>query len=146
MKLPARKYEINLNTALQLGQLVLLVAGGVWFAADQKAGQERNAAAIVRNLEAIVANRDDDRERDKTIRQMQTDASAWQNIEFRVGRLEDNFEGITATVRDLTATVNDNSQETLRALGGIASDVRVIGEKVDRLDKSINGDEPGNRR
>lgn len=58
---------------------------------------------------------------------LQTAAQAYQNVTFRVGRLEDEFLGLTTETRSQEKTMNT-----------IASDVRVMREIVERLDKAVS--------
>lgn len=112
---PSWKFEWNPNTILQTITLIAFVWGGgtAWQAI--KAGQEKNADAILRNSADIA--------------QLKTDAKAFANIQFRVERLEDGFVGVTANTRDLERTINI-----------MASDVRVMREIVERIDKKDRAD------
>lgn len=110
MPKPSWKFEWNPNTFLQLAQILMLIGGGAWYVATQQAGQERNADRIGRV--------------EQDVGRLQTNAAAYSNIEFRIKRLEDGFIGVTANTRDLEKTIN-----------GMASDIRVMREILDRLDK-----------
>ena len=115
---PSWKNELNINTVvIVVGFIVIGVGWGVTW---QKVvnGQQTNARDIAQL-------RDD-------VSQLKTDARAFDNIRFRVERLEDGFVGITANTRDLEKTIN-----------AIASDIRVMREIVERLDKKDRADAAG---
>ena len=111
MNLPAVDNRINLNTFLQIIQIVMIVGGGAWFAATIRGDVDRNTKDINRIQNSVTA--------------IATDASAYTNIRFRVDRLEQGFIGVTTDNKDLEKKINE-----------MAADVRVMREIVERLDKS----------
>ena len=111
MNLPTVENRVNLNTLLQIVQIIMIVGGGAWFAATIRGDVDRNT----RDISKIQTN----------VSSIATDASAYTNIRFRVDRLEQGFIGVTTDNKDLERQIN-----------GMAADVRVIREIVNRLDKS----------
>jgi hypothetical protein len=74
---------------------------------------------------SVTQNADKISEIKSALGTLQTAAQAYQNVTFRIGRLEDGFLGLTTETRD---------QE--RTMSTIASDIRVMREIVERLDKA----------
>lgn len=128
MQRPGFENKVNINTIMLF--LTLLGTGIGWGVNYQaiKSGQKVNADNITRiERETIPELR-------KSIGELQTDARAYANIEFRVGRLEDGFVTVTANTRDLEKTINS-----------MASDIRVMRQIVERLDSTSDREVPPKR-
>ena len=129
MQRPGFENKVNINTIMLF--LTLLGTGIGWGVNYQaiKSGQKVNADNITRieretipEIRSSIAQIQSDAR--NYAKQNETDARAYANIEFRVGRLEDGFVTVTANTRDLEKTIN-----------GMASDIRVMREILSRLDK-----------
>ncbi|SON55550.1 hypothetical protein HDIA_2009 [Hartmannibacter diazotrophicus] len=122
MQKPQWKYEVNLNSILQVITLLGFVAvwGGTWNSMHE--GQAQNRLLIER-LENRMT----------TVEQYQR---AIASVEFRVGALEKGAQSIIESQRDIVKT----QQDFERSISALASDVRVTREIVQRLEKSLKND------
>ena len=116
MQRPIFRYEVNLNTVIQ----IITIVGVVWAISSQSTRMEEGQK---QNREAIQQIKAD-------ISELKISTSAISALQFRVTALENSQAILMSNQKDFEKTVS-----------GLASDMRLTREIVQRLDRRIN---PGN--
>lgn len=116
MRAPTARYEVNVNTIIQIVGFVAMIAGlGVTW--GQMSGrideQERTVMRHGTNIESL-----------------REEAAKIDNLSYRVTVTEQAQSQLTRSVEELKALVNTQG-----------ADIRVIREVVSRVEKKLDGDE-----
>lgn len=114
MRAPQWEPKVNWNTWLQILQIAVFIGGGFWFAADLRGMVERNTEDMAR-IENDVNN-------------LKSEVRTYADYGFRITNLENGF-----------VTMSRSQRESDQAVAEIRSDIAVMKEILQRLDKSITG-------
>lgn len=118
MKRPSFRYEFNLNTVVNL----IMIGGMLYAAGTVKATMEQG---IKQNREQIADLRADANDLRKNVEAIRLESKTYMTLTYRVDRLENGATVLDNTQKDMEKTINQ-----------VASDVRVMRQIVERLDRT----------
>ena len=108
MTRPSWKYEVNLNTIMQVLTILIMVGGGAAVFAKLQAQVDSNSTQVI----SLQKQLDDVRAESKT----------YMTLGYRVDRLENGATVLDSAQKDMEKTINQ-----------VASDVRVMREIIEQM-------------
>ena len=106
---PAWKWELNPNTVFQAVQLLVLMAGGIWFLGGVSAANEENT----KNIATLVVR----------VGALEADSRQLDTHKLRIENLERQGVESVKSIRDVNQSINL-----------LASDIRLVREILQRLE------------
>lgn len=106
---PAWKWELNPNTVFQIVQLLVLMAGGIWFLGGVSAANEENT----KNISTLVVR----------VGSLEADSRQLDTHKLRIENLERQMIDSSNSIRDVDKNINQ-----------LASDIRLVREILQRIE------------